>query len=167
MGSPPSAGRPDHRRQRHAEVKEALRDLQVRLAALHHQVSSRLEIRDVDLDCLDVVNRHGPLSPSALSRRTGLPPATLTGILDRLERGDFVVRERAPEDRRSVIVRGRPARTPELLRLYAGLDAAIDQLCAGYAEAELALVAEFLRHTARAGSDAATELAEGAGPLAE
>jgi MarR family len=41
--------------------------------------------------CLDLITRHGPLSPSAPARRAGLHPATMTGILDRLERGGWVI----------------------------------------------------------------------------
>jgi DNA-binding MarR family transcriptional regulator len=34
------------------------------------------------------------LSPSVLARRAGLHPATMTGILDRLERGRWITRDR-------------------------------------------------------------------------
>ncbi len=64
-------------------IKESLRDLRVQLALLNHQVGAKVELKDVDLDCLDLVSRHGPLNPTALARRAGLHPATLTGILDR------------------------------------------------------------------------------------
>src|SRR4029453_11698775 len=37
-----------------------------------------------------------PPNPSALARRAGLHPATITGILDRLQRGGGVARERDP-----------------------------------------------------------------------
>lgn len=41
------------------------------LTLLNDHVGSRLEIKDVDFDCLEVINRHGPLSPSALARLAG------------------------------------------------------------------------------------------------
>jgi DNA-binding MarR family transcriptional regulator len=56
------------------------------------------------LECLDLIDRYGPLSPSALARRAGLHPATMTGVLDRLERDGWIVRERDPADRRGVLV---------------------------------------------------------------
>jgi DNA-binding MarR family transcriptional regulator len=76
------------------EIKDSLRDLRGQLALLNHQVGGHLELRDVDLDCLDLISRHGPLSPGALARRAGLHPATMTGILDRLERGGWISRDR-------------------------------------------------------------------------
>src|SRR3954447_1789959 len=88
-----------------AEIRDALRELRIQLALLNYRVGSELDLKDVDLDCLDIVDSHGPISPSALARRAGLHPATLTGILDRLERGGWVVRERDPSDRRAVLVR--------------------------------------------------------------
>lgn len=151
---------PHDRRQRYAEIKDTLRDLRVRLSAVNHQVSSRVRIRDADLDILDTVDRSGPLTPTALAGRTGLHPATLTGILDRLEHGGFVARERAATDRRAVVVRGQRARTAEMYRLYSGMNHAIDEICDRYGENELAVIADFLRRIADAGASAAAELAE-------
>src|SRR5438552_13326832 len=98
------------RRQLTAAVKASLRELRSQLALLNHQVGAHLDLKDVDLDCLDLIAGHGPLSPSALARRAGLHPATLTGILDRLERGGWVARDRDPTDRRAVLVRALPGR---------------------------------------------------------
>src|SRR6478609_5710556 len=88
-----------------ASIRDSLRELGTQLSLLNHRVGSRLELKDVDLDCLDLIVRHGPLSPSALARKAGLHPATLTGVLDRLERDGWVARERDPSDRRAVLLR--------------------------------------------------------------
>ncbi|MFG2003183.1 MarR family winged helix-turn-helix transcriptional regulator [Spirillospora sp. NPDC048911] len=140
-------------------IRETLRELSLQLSLLNRQVGAHLELKDVDLDCLDLVNAHGPLTPSALARRAGLHPATLTGVLDRLERGGWVVRERDPEDRRAVQVRAVRERNAELLGLFAGMNASLDQICGGYEQAELELIAGFLRRTADAGVEAVRELA--------
>jgi DNA-binding MarR family transcriptional regulator len=148
------------RRQSNAAIKESLRELRVQLSLLNHRVGERLDLKDVDLDCLDLIARDGPLGPSALARRAGLHPATMTGILDRLERGGWVVRERDPSDRRAVVVRALRDRNAELLRLYAGMNTSMDRICAGYGDAELELLADFLRRTANAGRSATDELAD-------
>ncbi|WP_326557783.1 MarR family transcriptional regulator [Micromonospora sp. NBC_01796] len=140
-------------------IKDSLRELGIQLSLLNHQVSAHLELRDVDFDCLDLINRHGPLSPTALARRTGLHAATMTGILDRLERGGWVTRERDPADRRAVRVRALRDRNAELIRLYAGMNGSMDEICAGYTPEQLELLADFLRRTAEAGQAAADELA--------
>jgi DNA-binding MarR family transcriptional regulator len=142
------------------EIKDSLRDLRGQLVLLNHQVGARLELRDVDLDCLDLISRDGPLSPSALARRAGLHPATMTGILDRLERGGWIIRDRDPDDRRAVAVRALPDRGAELFRLFAGMNTRMDKLCADYSDDQLELLADFLRRTTDAGRDATDELAD-------
>src|SRR3954447_10678858 len=119
-----------HRRRAGNEIKAALRDLRIQLALLNHQVGSKLALKDVDLDCLDVLARSGPLTPSALARRAGLHPATLTGILDRLERAGGIVRARAATDRRSVTIRLLPDRGVEVFRLYQPMLGAMDEVLA-------------------------------------
>jgi DNA-binding MarR family transcriptional regulator len=114
-------GDPARRRRRlTTAIKESLRELSVQLSLLNHHVGAHVDLKDVDFDCLELINRHGPLSPSALARRAGLHPATMTGILDRLERGGWVARDRDPSDRRAVVVRALRDRNTELIRLYSG-----------------------------------------------
>jgi DNA-binding MarR family transcriptional regulator len=147
------------RRRLTTAIKESLRELRSQLSLLNHRVGAHVELKDVDLDCLELINRHGPLSPSALARRAGLHPATMTGILDRLERGGWVARDRDPSDRRAVVVRVLRDRGAELFRLYAGMNASLDQICAGYEDDQLELLADFLRRTTDAGRSATDELA--------
>jgi DNA-binding MarR family transcriptional regulator len=142
-----------------AAIKDSLRELSNQLSLLNHHVGAHVDLKDVDLDCLDLIARHGPLSPSALARRAGLHPATMTGILDRLERGGWVARDRDPADRRAVVVRVLPDRGGELFRLYSGMNGSMDEICAGYRESDLELIADFLRRTADAGRAATDELA--------
>ncbi|ONI85390.1 MarR family transcriptional regulator [Actinosynnema sp. ALI-1.44] len=151
------------RRRSTAAVKESLRELRNQLSLLNHQVSTQLALKDVDLDCLELIALHAPISPSALARRAGLHPATMTGILDRLQRGGWIVRERAPEaaDRRAITVRPLRDRNAEMFRLYSGMNAAMDKLCAEYSQAELELIADFLRRTTSAGHDATEDLSAG------
>ncbi len=150
----------DRRRKRlTVAVKQSLRELRMHLSLLNLHVGAHVDLKDVDLDCLDLLASHGPLSPTALARRAGLHPATITGILDRLERGSWIVRERDPSDRRGVIVRAQTGRNQELMRLYAGMNTSMDEICAGYDEAQLELVVDFLQRCATAGRSATDELA--------
>ena len=151
------------RRRLDREVRASLRDVSVQLSLLNHQVRGQLELKGADLECLDLISREGPLSPSALARRSGLHPATMTGILDRLERGGWIVRERDPADRRAVLIRVERGRGADVLRLYAGMNSAMDQIIGQYDEGQLELLAGFLHRTAEAGRAAAEELAGGPG----
>ena len=152
---PGDPGTAPHRGRLNRAIKESLRDLGTQLSLLNHSVGTRLDLKATDLECLDLITQYGPLSPSALARRAGLHPATLTGILDRLERG------RDPSDRRGVVVQAARGRGAEVLHLYlidSGMNTAMDQICAGYEDKELQLLTGFLRRTADAARTAAETL---------
>jgi DNA-binding MarR family transcriptional regulator len=135
-------------------VKEALRDRGGQLSLLNHSVGTRIDLKATDLERLDLISRSGPLSPSALSRRAGLHPATMTGLLDRLGRAGWIGRSRNPSDRRGVVVQGRPRPGRGIRRRYlvdSGMNAALDEICAGYGYGDLEFLAGFLRRTCGAG----------------
>jgi DNA-binding MarR family transcriptional regulator len=147
------------RRQRSsAQVRESLRELRIQLSLLNYRIGSQLDLKDVDLDCLDILDVYGPLSPSALARRAGLHPATMTGVLDRLERGGWLARERDASDRRAVVVRILSDRYAELMRFYSPMNRSMNKILARYSDSELEAIADFMRRTVDAGRSATDEL---------
>src|SRR5215813_12196601 len=144
------------------DVRESLRELGIQLSQLNQSVSARIDLKATDLGTLDLIGRYGPISPSALAKRAGMHPATTTGVLDRLERGGWIERGRDPSDRRGVVVQVARGRGAEILRLFlvdSGMNAAIEEICAGYDDEELQLIIGFMRRTADAGRAAAEKLA--------
>jgi DNA-binding MarR family transcriptional regulator len=150
----------DRRRWRRAvvEVRCALRAVSGQLSLLNHHVGTRLALKDVDLTCLELINQYGPISPSVLAKRAGMHPATMTGVLDRLERDGWIARERDHQDRRTVVIQVRSRRGGALYRLYGGMRASLDEICADYDERQLSMIAEFLARVTIAGERAAEEL---------
>jgi DNA-binding MarR family transcriptional regulator len=151
------------RRRLNNVIAESLRELSIQLSLLNHQVGAHVELKDIDFYCLDLINRQGPLSPSALARRAGLHPATMTGILDRLQRGGWIIRDRDPDaaDRRGVTIRALRDRNAELFQLYSGMNASVAEICADYTDSELELFVGFLRRTTIAGQSATDRLVGG------
>jgi DNA-binding MarR family transcriptional regulator len=81
-----------------------------------HQVSGRIfnrlllkegigEINSAQGRILFALWEEDGIPITTLSKRTMLERSTLTGMLDRLERDGFIVREASPEDRRVLLIR--------------------------------------------------------------
>jgi DNA-binding MarR family transcriptional regulator len=146
------------RRRTTVTIKASLRELSNQISLLNRQVGARVDLKDIDLDCFDFISQVGTITPGALARRSGLHPATVTGIIDRLEKRGWIAREQDPSDRRGTLLRALPDRTGELFQLYAGMNAGVDELCAGFDDAQLEIVAEFLARATDAASTATEEL---------
>jgi DNA-binding MarR family transcriptional regulator len=146
-----SQGRAQERRRLATKTKATLRELRIELAMLNHRISGLTALRDVDLDCLDVLVRDGSMTPTELARRTGVHAATLTGVLNRLESAGWLLRERAEHDRRSVELRPVPERVREIFGHYAGMNAALDGILDAYSADELGVILDFLERSAEAG----------------
>lgn len=145
------------RRRVTAELKRRFREVNNQIAMLAHHVSAQVDLRDIDLDCLDLLAQHGPASPTALARRAGVHPSTMTGVLDRLEKGGWVQRQRDDADRRGVLVSARPDAVGEVFRHYEGMNTHLDAVCADYSPEELHVIASFLDRAATAGRRAVDE----------
>ena len=108
--------------ERAAVAQRSLQDLRIELGILTDRIALSAGLRPSDLAVLDVVAHDGPVSPGHLARRTGVHPATLTGVLARLEREGWLERTRDASDGRASVIRAVPARLKVLQRLYAPVD---------------------------------------------
>ena len=111
------------------------------------QVSAeRIGINVTDLNCLNIVALTGSMTAGDLARATGLTTASITGVLDRLEEGDFIRRERDPKDRRRVIVNVKAGPGLREVGLTFGpLVKAWRTTAGSYSDEELRLLLEFQR----------------------
>jgi DNA-binding MarR family transcriptional regulator len=108
--------------------------------------AERIGVNVTDLNCLNIVALTGSMTAGDLARATGLTTASITGVLDRLEEGGFVRRERDPHDRRRVIVKlnaGPGLR--EIGPTFGPLLKAWRATAAGYSDDELRLLLKFQR----------------------
>ena len=100
----PTAAASAERRRLEGEFLLAMRRTGSIMQLLGQVSAERIGINATDLNCLNIVALTGPMTAGELARETGLTTASITGVLDRLEEGGFVRRERDPKDRRRVIV---------------------------------------------------------------
>ena len=106
--------------------------------------ADRIGVNATDLNCLNIVALTGPMTAGELARATGLTTASITGVLDRLEEGGFVRRERDPKDRRRVIVNlGSGPGLREIAPTFGPLVQAWRAAAAGYSDEELRLLLGF------------------------
>lgn len=131
------------------EIVENTRRVIATAILYSHQVAEQMGLGASDAQFMTLLEVHGPLTPGQLAELTGLRTGTVTGVLDRLERAGFVRRERAPDDRRKVIV----SRNEEQIRQrvaphYAGQAEGMAALLEGYDTAQLELIADFMRRVA-------------------
>jgi DNA-binding MarR family transcriptional regulator len=100
----PTPGASADRRRLEADFLLAIRRAGSIMQLLGQVSADRIGINATDLNCLNLVALTGSMTAGELARATGLTTASITGVLDRLEEGGFVRRERDPHDRRRVIV---------------------------------------------------------------
>jgi DNA-binding MarR family transcriptional regulator len=117
-----------------------------RAVLLHSAIADRLGLNVSDHKCADLLDaENGVSTPGRLAELSGLSSGAITGVLDRLERAGFVLREPDPEDRRRTLVRLNSQRKPDLARIFAPLAQGMERLCSRYSVEELGLVQRFLR----------------------
>ena len=94
---------------------EAFRVVESNLAG-HHLTQGRFGVlMALWGSCHEAHDQAAPLSPAELAERTGVTRATITGLVDTLERDGLVTRTPDPDDRRMLAV-GLTARGEKLLQ---------------------------------------------------
>lgn len=86
------------------EILQALRHIMRSMDIASRQLIGERGLTTPQLLCLQRLQEQGAMTSGMLAQAVALSPATVTGILDRLELRGLVTRERRPEDKRRVLV---------------------------------------------------------------
>lgn len=125
-----------------AQLRTAVQDLRIALALSTRKVATIAGLKESDLEVLDVLTRGGPQSPTALARRLSMQPATMTGVLRRLEDAGWVIRRHRDQDRRSVEIES--VGHARLAGVYRDGSSRLDALEAGMTPDQIATVLTYL-----------------------
>lgn len=87
---------------------------------------------------------HGPRTAGALAAASGLTPAAITALIDRLEKRCFVRRTRSAEDRRKVMVEMGPKAQEVTDRHYLPIGSEGLRALEAYTDTELKVIRRFL-----------------------
>jgi DNA-binding transcriptional ArsR family regulator len=145
------------RQARVSALLEAGRDLGASTVLFHGAIADRLGLHPTEHKCVDLLVRHGPMTAGELAKVAGLTTGATTGLIDRLEAGGFVRRERDTTDRRRVMVEPCGERYSEVGPCFMDLGRAMSELAADYDDDQLQVVTEYItrasqvlrRHAAR------------------
>jgi DNA-binding MarR family transcriptional regulator len=124
-------------------------------------VAERLGLNLTDFNTLMMLGDRGPMAASQIAEATGLSSGAVTGVIDRLERAGWVVRESDPDDRRRVVVRAAMERKGEVEELFRPLAEAGFAKMADASEEKVEFILGFLTSTAELFEQHAARLAQG------
>jgi DNA-binding MarR family transcriptional regulator len=148
---------------RRAELLEQLamagRASSVATVMFHTAVAAKQGLSASEEKALDLLERSGPLTAGELARQSGLAPASVTGLINRLEQKGFARRIQNPSDRRSILVEVDVERMyARVAPLFANWVRSLEELYAGYSDEQLEVILHFLTEAARRQQEATARL---------
>lgn len=147
-----------------ARVLDAGRELGAASVLFHSTVAARFGFGATDVKTLDLLQRRGPLTPKELAELTGLAPASVTGIVDRLQQKGFLRRVAHPVDGRRLHIELDPSAVVKFAPLYEDLTSSLTEMLEGYTSEQLQLLATAFQESARRQMTAALRIANHAQP---
>lgn len=120
------------------------------------QIAEKVGLGLTDMQLLHMLLLYGPSTPTRLAVWTGLSSGGITVALDRLEKAGYVRREPNPEDRRSLLIKVRPAPLRKVAGMYEGVENETRRVLATLPQRDLEAVVRFFEtlDSARSDSDA-------------
>ncbi len=142
-------------------VYDSGRELSTAAVMFHTKLSELRGLSATEGKAVDILMRFGPMTAGEFGERSGLAPASVTGLMQRLEHKGVARRVRHAEDKRKVLIElvgdQAAAAAPHFAGFMAGLAGLLEQ----YSDDELRLIADFSTRAARIQQDAAGQLGAG------
>lgn len=139
-------------------VLDAGRALGAAAVLYHSAIADHFSLGPTDVKVLDLLQRGGPVTPKELGEMTGLAPASITSIADRLEAKQLLARTPHAEDGRRILLGPDPRAFRRMAPLYDDLVASLTEMLSRYTDDQLRLIAEVFEETADRQSAAASRV---------
>lgn len=138
---------PDRREELLGDLVREVRQFNGLGASFFRAVAGRVGMNATDLQVVDLLDSTGPATAGQLAELTGLTTGAIAQMLNRLEKGGVVRRERDSADGRRVVVRLVP--DGDAVRAIGPIFDAVggvwEEMAARYDDAQLALLLGFVR----------------------
>jgi hypothetical protein len=141
-----------------AALLDAGRRLSTAAVLFHSAVADSAGLTATESKAMEIIQRLGPLTPAALAAESGLAPASVTDLLDRLTRKGVALRRPHPSDKRRALIEIDPGYARRNGALFEDFVAGMTEVCARYDVAQLRLITEFLTASARCQQEATARL---------
>jgi DNA-binding MarR family transcriptional regulator len=128
-------------------LEQGVRKMLAGAIIFNQKVADSVGLNATDLQCLNLLELQGSLTPGELARCCGLTTGGVTVVLDRLEKAGYIRREANPRDRRSLLIRPVPARLRKLQTIYRSKSQSLAGALAPYSERQLELILDFVTRT--------------------
>ncbi|MBV9788617.1 MAG: MarR family transcriptional regulator, partial [Chloroflexi bacterium] len=115
----------------------------------HTAIAERVGLGATDEKTLFILSGAGRLTAGEIAQHTGLTTASVTSLIDRLERKGFVQRVRDAKDRRKIYVELNEAKLAELTQFFDSFQGRFGELLDAYSDEQLAAIADFLTRAAQ------------------
>jgi DNA-binding MarR family transcriptional regulator len=116
---------------------------------LHHAIASRSGINVTDMQCINLLQLRGPMTPGQLADAMFLTTGgAITTVIDRLEKAGMVRRRRDEQDRRRVLVEAaQDGPVAELSGRFQPVAELYGKVLDGYTDEQLELILDYLVRT--------------------
>jgi DNA-binding MarR family transcriptional regulator len=116
---------------------------------LHHAIASRSGINVTDMQCINLLQLRGPMTPGQLAEAMFLTTGgAITAVIDRLEKAGMVRRRRDDADRRRVIVEAtQDAPVTELSARFQPVAEIYGEVLETYSDEQLEVILDYLART--------------------
>jgi DNA-binding MarR family transcriptional regulator len=141
-----------------ADLLEAGRLLSTAAVMFHSAVAASAGLTVTESKAMEIIQRLGPMTPAAIAEESGLAPASVTDLLDRLTRKGVARRRPHPSDKRRVLVEIEPGYARRSSALFEDFVSAMTEVCARYDVAQLRVITEFLNASAQCQQEATVRL---------
>ncbi|MGV9453990.1 MarR family winged helix-turn-helix transcriptional regulator [Streptomyces sp. NPDC003635] len=137
-----------------AAVTAAARRHHAAYTLFNQAMAERLGLHPTDLQCVSLLSLEPrPRTTGEIAQLTGLTSGSATRLVDRLERAGLAARQPDAHDRRKMLVRLTPDRTPEIEAAWEAPGRAFDQALDEFTDEELAVVERYLERMTGVGGE--------------